>query len=159
VTSKNVIRSFSIGAALVNGQFTALIIKFRFEDQSKILCSFGRNQVLKLLQALSEYIQYLNMRNVQYDADAQENILKDSEPGLTKDDVELPPVTSVVSSISGVVKKSHDMELLFGFHGESPEQKLVLKPVLSEWLLGYVSNTLNEFDEEGNLLKQTNASH
>ncbi|WP_196161814.1 hypothetical protein [Reinekea sp. G2M2-21] len=153
------ISSFSIGSTLVKGKFTAIIIKFVFDDKSTLLCSFGRDQIVRLLQALTEYIQYLTVRKVSYDADAHKLILKSNEPGLTQDDVEQPPVSSVVTGVSGVVKRSHDIELAFRFQSSGDEKILVLVPVLSEWLLGYISNTLNEFDEDGNLIVPHGSGH
>lgn len=151
---KNVL-SFAVGAALKNGQFAALLLKFRFTDHSEQLTAWPKPQLAKLFHALSEYYAYLQYTDTTENADDIENVIRTHTPTISQDEASNPPVSAVVTAITAHVRKTGDMELTL--HLGKPEEKfesiLVITPHHREWLQGYIGNTLNEFDENGFLFQ------
>lgn len=140
----------SVGSTLQKGKFVALILKFQLDGGQQVLTAWNEPRCTDLFRASLEYIEYLRAKNIDYDGESIEKTFKQNEPLLTADDVEAPPVTSVVKSLKGHVNKNH--ELLFSVELHPSEIiNITIGPKYIEWIIGYMGNTMNEFDVLGNL--------
>lgn len=151
-TMENMI-GLAVGSTLHKGKFVALILKFQLGGGQQVLTSWNRDRCLDLTRASLEYMQYLQARQVEYNGDSVEESFKQNSPDMTSDDVEAPPVSSVVTSLGGHVNTNHELQLTINLHEAESPIRITIQPKYIEWLFGYVANCLNEFDEKGSLFQ------
>jgi hypothetical protein len=152
------ILGFGVGASLTKGHFVCLLLKFKLTGEEMLLTSWNQSMCVLLVQALTEYMQHLGGIGVDFNGDEITEAIKKNEPVLTDDETQAPPINSIVTDIKALVKKNNDMVITIHFYGAEQVSEIILSPKYSEWLLGYIGNTLDEFDETGDILKIAEAS-
>lgn len=156
---KKELRGLAVGVTLKEGKFLALVLKVKFEDHSIETFIWARDKIKYLAQALFEYSNYLQEKGIETDGDAVEQCIKDYAPPFSQEDVEKVQANSVVEKLSGFVNKNHSITLTIKLNNIENEHALVITPNYLEWVIGYVFNTLNEFDEDGDPILPTGSPH
>ena len=149
------VRAFSVSASVSQQLLKAIVLKFSFENSTDVLfCGWPYPTVVdKLKMALYEYYVYLTEKQVQINPDSLEKIMQMEAPKLTLDEVESIQVTDIVVDFDGHVTKENTLELTLKFYDRNT--CIVLTPNYFEWVLGYIGNVLEHFDDKGNILKPT----
>ena len=144
--------SFSVGSALRNGEFIALLFKFRFTDQSEQLTAWPQPSIANLFLVLTEYHQYLQQAGIKEDGDSIEKIIRNQAPHISNDEIANLPASAVVNNFKGNLREDHNLELtlLLG-NKEKSEINILITPHQREWVMGYMANTMAEFNEDGHI--------
>ncbi|MCP3944543.1 MAG: hypothetical protein GY710_24120 [Desulfobacteraceae bacterium] len=146
---KKELRSLAVGATLIEGNFVALVLKVKLSDGSIETFAWGKEHVRLLIQALIEYSNYLQIKNISLDGDAVEAIVKKQAPPFSQEDVEKVSANFIVTNLSGHIDAKHNITLSIILNNSDAPYDLVVTPNYCEWFQGYVFSVLNEFDEEG----------
>jgi len=149
------VKAFSISASVSQQLLKAIVLKFCFENSTDVLfCGWPYPTVVdKLKAALYEYYVYLTQNRININPDALEVVMKREAPKLTMDEVELIKPTDIVVDFDGHVTKENMLELTLKFKDRST--CIVLTPDHFEWVLGYIGNVLEHFDDNANIIKPT----
>ena len=78
-------------------------------------------------------------------------------PELTLDEIEWIKPTDLVVDFDEYVTETNMLELLLKF--KDKEQCIVLSPDHIEWVLGYIGNTLEAFNNDGTIKYSTGSRH
>lgn len=155
----NKIESFVVGASNYQGKFLALVLKFKLANGETLLSSWDTNGCGKLIEAMSEYLDYLDQNNVVQDPDSVEDKMEQDAPALTQAEVELANDDHAIDGMQIKVNQQHELKLALSFMPPSAPAEIILTPHYAEWLYGYVASTMDNYDEEGNPLAASETTH
>jgi len=155
----NKIKSLAVGASLHQNKFSAVVLKFLLTNGSFLLASWSSVHAVKLLQIMAEYISYLSQKEIALNGDSAKSIIQKHAPKISQSELESAPPNCVVTEITGHVDAKNNITLTIGFDQVEERVPIVITPEYAEWIVGYVVNTLNEFDESGNILVPESSVH
>lgn len=98
-------------------------------------------------------------KKISYNGDTVEIVISKYSPLLSQDEVERPKIETIVTDLIGHVGVNNNITLTISFNKDHDNKTILVTPEYAEWILGYVSNTLNEFDESGHLITPDSISH
>ncbi|KPY17032.1 MULTISPECIES: hypothetical protein [Pseudomonas syringae group] len=130
----------AVGLTTHKGQFAAIVHRFKFDDGSELLASWGQSAVAQMIALLTHHA---NKGELPEPSDADEELFKQNTPEMTRDDVEAPCLASIVSHMTCSIEQGV-LNLNLIFRQDNSIQTIAMDPGIPVLILGWTANALQD---------------